>query len=550
MLNDFEALYDLLVDDGCEMPAPRSSANGGGGGLCMLQLLQTFDAQNCFPTLQHPLPLLPEVAAPKRQLSRRKMWLNPRGERDNASNNKLVTHTALIKASNWREQSFKNGLVRAYREYEGQMIVSPNAADKQERVSVVDARKVRWILIYATYQVLRSVAKRPVQVEGESAPYFLSASVCDLPPLPKYLDTSSSKSLRSLAGSRHVAEGEVSPTTTMEIKPDVDYFALAHRDTQMQQQQQQQQQQQPPIGRRMSASAVPESSHRPLSRSDSVSRVLRRSSTLRQSFRRFKPGTKPTGVCEAAVPPPQPHAYHEIVVRGYGNGTNDVNVDDASAKGKVGAYAAKSNSIATGSPSTMKPKPQDLDLRRKSLPAESRVSYRNSNASSVATLETDKLSGPASPVTELPPEFDEQQQQQREGCGAAEPIIVRNSSHKSLTQRYPMRTVLETIGRTSSIRRGSVSKDAPAPVAGMPARGPSFRKSLLPESWIFGSTRACDGDIDEEGDVLTALQAETEADWVAMQAFLDHDGRHKAQTTPAWEQYTDLGGLTEIQSVQ
>ncbi len=374
MLKDFESLYDLLVDDGCEMPAPRSSANSGGGGLCMLQLLQTFDAQNRFRTLQHPLPLLPEVAAPKRQLSRRQKWLTPRGERDTGSNHKLVAHTALIKASNWREQSFKNDLVRAYREYEGQTIVSPNAADKPERVSVVDARKVRWILIYSTYQVLRSVAKRPVQVESEDAPYFLTASVGDLPPLPKHLDTTSSRPPRSFVGCQHVADGQVSPMT--EIKPDVDYFALTHRDTPMQQQQQQHQQTRP-MGRRMSASAVPESSHRPLSRSDSVSRMLRRSSTLRQSFRRFKPGT-PTGVSEV-VPPPQ-HAYHEIVVHGYGNGTNDVNVDDASAKGKVGAWAAKSNSIATGAPSTMMPKPQDPNLRRKSLPAESRVSYRNSNA--------------------------------------------------------------------------------------------------------------------------------------------------------------------------
>lgn len=555
MFQDFSALYDLLVDDGCAMPAPRPNI-GGSGGLCMLQLLQAFDRHNHFDTQRHPLPLLPEVAAQsiKRTPSRRTSWLpTARGERGASSaNSKLLAHTALIRASNWRERSFKNDLVRAYREYEGQTIVSPNPADKRERVSLVDARKVRWILIYTTYQVLRSVALRPVQVDGESAPYHLTATVDDLPPVTKHLEV---QGLGTSGSRKHAAmeDDAVSPTMA-EIKPDIDYFALTHREPQ-----QQQQPQQHTVGRRQSVSAVPDKTSRPLSRSESVTRMLTRSSTLRKSFRRFKSST-PTGTPE--VVPPARRAYHEIVVHGYGNGTNDVNVDDASAKGKVGAWVAKpalaSATAASEGVVSSDTKHELLDQagRRHSQPAESRVSHRPSNASSVTTLDTDKLSSPASPSTESSSEFEQQQQQQqqqqRSDSATAEPVIVRNSSHKSLTQRYPMRTVLESIGRTSSMRRSSVSgKDSSsAPTAGMLARGPSFRKSLIPESWTLGGSgvggRACESDIDEEDDVLTALQAEAEEDWAAMQSFLDEDGTHKMKTTPAWEQYADLGGLTEM----
>lgn len=59
---------------------------------------------------------------------------------------------------------------------------------------------------------------------------------------------------------------------------------------------------------------------------------------------------------------------------------------------------------------------------------------------------------------------------------------------------------------------------------------------------------AFESNIDEEDEVVTL---QTEADeWVAMQAFLDSDVSvaQMAQNgmTPGWEQYNDLGGLTEV----
>lgn len=50
-------------------------------------------------------------------------------------------------------------------------------------------------------------------------------------------------------------------------------------------------------------------------------------------------------------------------------------------------------------------------------------------------------------------------------------------------------------------------------------------------------------DIDEEPYVLSR----DSGDWTAMQAFLDGKGPNgEADGTHAWEQYADLGGLTEV----
>ncbi|KAM3515298.1 hypothetical protein MY11210_001039 [Beauveria gryllotalpidicola] len=540
MLEDFEALYDLLVDDGVEMCG--MFGGNSGGGLCTLQIIRSFDNRNSFESRQHPLPLLPN--APDVRKTRRMSWLGRKDKGKPAD--RLIAHTALIKASNWRESSFRNDLVRMYREFEGKSLESrANKGDKPDDVSITDARKVRWILIYAMCQVLRSISRQAPQVAGEQAPYFLSASITELPPWKTALNTKMDLaiSISALPTMPISADEPWQPRFAdgVEIKPDINYLALTHSH---------ERQQADKLRRRQSMPAAPctVSPTRP-SPSTSVSgNVLARRSTIRNSIRqRLRPVTASS--VAAVTPATSKSVYHEIVIEGYGNGTNEVKLERRNTVGCV-------NSEAVGWPlaiSPNDPRPADITLpvgEPEQTPTQSwSSSTRSSNASSIGTMESRAASSPASLATMATAEFEQT---------AVEPVIVRNSSHKSLTHRYPMKSVLDTISRTSSKRRNSIAssggKDTPPvpqpqpPMSGSLSRVPSLRKSLLPESWTLAGRTMFEQDIDEEDEVV-ALQSEAD-EWVAMQAFLcgDESSTEKVHegATPGWEQYHDLGGLTEV----
>lgn len=446
-----------------------------------------------------------------------------------------------------------------YRDFEGKSLEpSVNKMDKSENVSITDARKVRWILIYAMCQVLRSISKQVPQVAGERAPYFLSASTADLPPWNTAIDTKMDVPiLRSaLPTMPECADEPWQPRFAdgMEIKPDVDYFALAHGA---------ERQQPEKLGRRQSM-PVTQATVSPLTLSPSkpgAGNAIVRRSTIRNSIRRrLRPGSASSATAPSFSPTKS--SYHEIVIHGYGNGTNDVKLE---RRNTVGCDNSEAGRMPCASLPSHPPLPNIASPVVKPEPAlaqSRRSSKRSSNASSIGTLDSQAASGSASPATIITPEFEQ---------NVVEPVIIRNSSHKSLTQRYPMKSVLETIGRTSSKRRGSLAsavgqEPPPLPLAshqqqqqpsppfsGGLSRAASVRKSLLPESWTMLAGRTAttsEHDIDEEDEVVT-LQSEAD-EWIAMQAFLDDDddGRggklaHKG-ATPGWEQYNDLGGLTEV----
>ncbi|KAM3519403.1 hypothetical protein NHJ13051_007531 [Beauveria bassiana] len=543
MTEDFEALYDLLVDDGVETCGMFGGSSGGG--LCTLQIIRSFDNRNSFECRQHPLPLLPNV--PDVRKTRRMSWLG-RKEKGKPAD-RLVAHTALIKASNWRESSFRNDLVRMYREFEGKSLESPaNKGDTPDNVSITDARKVRWILIYAMCQVLRSISRQAPQVAGEKAPYSLSASVTELPPWNTALNTKmdfriSSSALPTMPMS---ADEPWQPRFAdgVEIKPDINYLALTHGH-------ERRQANKPRRRQSMPAAPCTMSPTRPLPPTPVSGNVLARRPTIRNSIRqRLRPVTA-SSVAAVTSATSNKSAYREIVIEGYGNGTNEVKLGRRNTVGCV-------NSEAIGRPLEIPPKdqrPADMTPpvgEPESTPTQSwSSSNRSSNASSIGTMESRAVSSPASPATVATVEFEQT---------AVEPIIVRNSSHRSLTQRYPMKSVLDTISRTSSKRRNSIassgSKDTPPVPQSQPptmssgglSRAPSLRKSLLPESWTLAGRTPFEQDIDEEDEVV-ALQSEAD-EWMAMQAFLcgDESSTEMAHegATPGWEQYHDLGGLTEV----
>ena len=324
---DFECLYGFLVDQ--SFNTAEDSPFLATGGICTLQCVQSFDIRYKFTSLPQPLPLLPDVPETKKS---RKSWLAPRNDKIRPAE-RFLSHAALIRASNTDDGGLlENDLVRAYRKFEEDFIFSPAKADKPERVSQVDARKVRWILVYCIYQTLRSVTEVPPQVRHrDGVPYHLAVGTDMLPPWKedraKYPPASSHRGPTAEhtgpRGRSMTTSAVQRPTLTSntEIKPDVDYFALANNtapdasaaithET--------------PVNSTLSTPQGSKSLMRGLSRNNTVRRSL---SFFSKSFRASSPSVsaqyRQNTISSISLNGKRP-AYHEIVIHGYGNGTNPV----------------------------------------------------------------------------------------------------------------------------------------------------------------------------------------------------------------------------------
>ncbi|KAM0334547.1 hypothetical protein ACHAQA_001577 [Verticillium albo-atrum] len=309
MCDDFEALYQLLVNEG--FTSAENTPFLAQGGICTVQSVHAFDLRCNYRSLDHPLPLLPEVTTTP--TSRRIPWLS-RGDKLKPDQ-RLVLHAAQVKASNHSNASLlRNDLVRAYRRFEEQSVAPLTKVDRSEKISLVDVRKVRWILVYAVYQVLRNCTDIPEEVNDIDTEYNLAVATECLPHWDEdtgalAYQSNSTSVVSSSSVSMHTPSSLATPTFASEfrIEPDIDYFAI-HRDEQKKE------------DRHSVISRVKSTPPRAMGFGKSISR----NSTVRRSMSIFK-GFHGTG--SSATPTPRKASYHEIVVHGYGNGTNSVNMN-------------------------------------------------------------------------------------------------------------------------------------------------------------------------------------------------------------------------------
>lgn len=501
MAVDFALLYRLLKDEAftCDEMMPSAAA----GGICALQLVQSVDARLGHEPLQHPLPLLPrpEQKAPTKRVS----WL---GRRPSKADTRQLEHAAMVRASNWREDVFQNDLVRAYRRFEESLVMSPCKSDKQDRVSMADARKVRWILIYAVHQTLRHVNRQPPGVsEDASAPYLLTAPIDHLPSWTECDDNdetdTATEDISIVTWGSTLME---SPKGRIEIKPDIDYFALTHKE--------------PCSQKRESTSPVVFQPETPvLKRSSSVNRILGSGSPFRRSVRKLRQAKAPAPPPASASPCKS--LYHEIVVHGYGNGTNDVSLDgvkmarlDTSVK-----WATRSDSTASQACS------------RASSALASTASPVESAATSITTF------------SEACPEPTRRWSQQ-EAVSPANSVAKSNS-----LKRRPISTALEGFSYAKCLGQfvEQESRSMLAGASGITRRHTTTASDPKRPGSLVSQARPTNlpNVIDEEPCFISP----DSCDWSAMQAFLDGktaDVGANGDVLPAWEQYADLGGLTEM----
>lgn len=144
MYVEFRALYQHLVDP---MSTPLRQNKSMAGGICTLQNIQAFDERYRLETLPHPFPLLPNMLerGPALGFTIRKR----RMERE-------ARNAAWLKsfndASNRDSDLMKSRLVRSYHQFEKETIT-----EDLDPINLTEGRKVRWILIYAIFQILASV---------------------------------------------------------------------------------------------------------------------------------------------------------------------------------------------------------------------------------------------------------------------------------------------------------------------------------------------------------------------------------------------------------
>lgn len=205
---EFRNLYEYLVD-----PLSSNSIQDNrpaDGGLCVLQNIKAFDHRHKYASLPHPLPLVPEIQRSMRKQKSTAM-LRAFGNRQARLDRRATALAALSAATNPDNLAvMESPLVREYLYFEKTWTMK-----ESETVTCAEARKVRWILIYAVLQTLICVTRAPKEVrDTDGVSYPLCCQVAGTPPWKTGLEATKERQVGILSEE---------PEKVMEIRPDWDY---------------------------------------------------------------------------------------------------------------------------------------------------------------------------------------------------------------------------------------------------------------------------------------------------------------------------------------
>ena len=290
MYSDFRNLYQYLADDKSSPAVQENSLVNGG--VCIMQNVNKFDARHRYDTLPHPLPLIPLMPAVGHYYgSQSRNPVRRRKEERDLRNSALLQ--SLADSTNRNMNAERNTFVKRYAEFEQQSVF-----DEYENVSLTDARKVRWIVVYAILQILVSATRSPKQVRHTQG---LSYPLCCQTP----------KVMPWKVGRIDPPSDELSTTqaTKAELKPDIDYS---------------------PTNASLSSLALigPQTSTKDNRRSLSSRSFTSPSAPLKASSIRLLLRRKKVRSNTASVDRPP---FCEIYVPGYGNGLNEARVQNTLA---------------------------------------------------------------------------------------------------------------------------------------------------------------------------------------------------------------------------
>lgn len=464
MQADFAALYEYLVDFSF---TPDLSSRTTQGGLCALQLVQEFDCRHKFLSLPHPVPLLPDPIKPTESRKRSSIaWLvgGPAfREAKGRPNQRLLSYAALMKATNHSNPSvLRNRLVVAYRQFEEDSLFTAHKAESSERlgVSPADARKVRWLFVYAVYQTLLSCAESQSKLNFDSDGLAYHLNVSTLITLPwdadgKHFAVTSLEGHAKAKPSSPVRPAErnrtvspipllppiLSPTEKigqshgLNIKPDVDYFALTH-----------------PKAESSPTETFPSGGLSDGFSEASRATTLTRGMSIRKPLSRFcsvssqklSINTSPTNSVGRAAKSTRGHIYHEIIVHGYGNGTHEVS--------NVSAETSPVHEDQVQPVSPMSSTQTDRTATR-SDSLSSKSSYRSAQSRS-SVGPSDFSSTPTSPMLPAWKQLGQGQSETTESIADSATLYEDSLGDK------PSYTDLKTVSTTALTRSSSLRKMA------------------------------------------------------------------------------------------
>ncbi|KAG6116553.1 hypothetical protein E4U13_001796 [Claviceps humidiphila] len=524
MARDFTALYNLLVDEGYSSDEAMPSV--AVGGLCTLQLIQSFDACNGFEPMKHPLPRLPHRDEQSRS-GNRIPWPSLRAKSRN--NERHLDHVSLVQASNWRQESFENGLVKAYRKFEEECALFPRKLSRDERVSLVDGRKIRWILVYGVHQTLQHATQLPAGVTADLATTQIVSLVKSTKVpwedgtlsggIPRSQTEPALSRLREQQQQQQQQQSDTAVAAAkkrIEIKPDIDYFALTHKEEDN--------------NATLSSAlqrrkTLPANSRLVTRRSNSFKQAFSSQGTIRKSLRRLNkassaPTTTTATPMTSTAPSVSEFPYHEAI------------------------HAYLVDSAGQSTPST--------ELTSRSTSTASNTRY--SNVSTVSSSTTSSSSTGqhtaeaiitcfVTPQAPLPLERSPSSRR----WSVHQDSSTRLSKSKSVTKRRPMSTVLDggynyavkAFGHLVDHERRGSGPGRQRDEDVDDKRAPS---SSLLRGRFMSLTKRDSVVINQEPYDLGRNDSD---DWTAMQRFLD-DQEVPHGVSDAWAQYADLGGLTEM----
>lgn len=404
MHEDFRALYEYLVDE----TSTASDRVAADGGLSVIQCVLAFDSRRRYLTLDHPFPLLPQArsSAPG---GRRQAWLS-RGDKL-SPDQRLLAYAALVRASNMDPRVLDNGLVKAYRKFEEHTVAPATRVDRGEKIGLVEARKVRWLLVYSAYQVLRQCVRVAPEVSDTDVDYNLCVSVDGLPPWEAGNEFVSPTMTQASWGSEEEDALFSHLMDSMGAEVEVDHQVVPRPAETLQF---------PPssswtLPSTSASSGLAANARRKSSSGKSAPRPFARSMSLFN--KRTEPATAPS------TPSRRNSMYHEIVVHRYGNGTNAVTEPvpkpppvpalplsaTASSTAEVKPAAVPVDipaAVPVNIPAAIKPAPPALPEIDTAAAAAYRVpsvraSSRSSYSSSVYTDEEDDTSPASSRVSSM-----------------------------------------------------------------------------------------------------------------------------------------------------
>lgn len=209
MYEEFQALYTFMADPKSSHSQPSSPVSGG---LCVFQNLEAFNTRHKFPSLPHSQPNLPRSAIGQSNSTRdslRRFALS-RNQRSSAEVPQVMEDPA-VKVD---RKVLLSPLVQRYRQFD----VSLDTL-MRNRITSVEACKVRWIMVYSILQTVRSIVISVKEVRASDAPYPLCVLTAGLP------TWKSAGSTRSSAPAKPVEEendnhSRTRPSTSLDIHPD------------------------------------------------------------------------------------------------------------------------------------------------------------------------------------------------------------------------------------------------------------------------------------------------------------------------------------------